>query len=650
MRFVGASLAFGLLASTLLRLRGWQGVILTTITTFTAIYVTYRAFYFPQASTILPLAPIGLASGIFCGWRASQLTGFEVKSFLTDVPLFSLIAGIVTGLLWTVAMWALHFLYLPGLIGNPAFTWDTVLLIMTANIITGLIGAYYLNRAGRIGLLAGSLLSFVALYVVVSWQFFDYSFTVPMMSPSFEVVYSEGTALIPATAQPIIFYNSDQLEQIFTLTLPFVIVIALGMNLPVLLSGWWNWIGESRTPKERGAWMTATLGYVMVMTALVSVLTLYSPQINRLWELSWSVWAFATFVMAMATLRWAKWGANGLIISGLILLVGGIAVDGVAMYQQALEGMQPGLLQPLTEGSITLRNSGIPSAITELHLWGVWSLFLAIFVWGAQRKALWGGIGLVTLVVAWLMAVFAIPLQGSVAIFATTNVALVYYVLQSKYDLMEVSRLNLPWRGDVQPATGGIPDTVVNLTDIPLPGAPATQIISNKEGKVYATPLPDALQTQAPSIDDLRHLDTVDFDHVPSPIHPNDMDTVAPPPVNPADLYTQFPRETEFINLDEEIEAGESRTNLTDIKINLDTSKLNTQPEPENAKSGLTDIKINLDTSALNTELETKEAKTEVAPEIKFKFDSSKLTDRNTIKFDEEDDTGDDRDGDDTKK
>lgn len=657
MRFAGTALAFSIVATTMLRLKTWQSVILTTVATFTSIYVIHGAWYQPDETTIIPVAVISLLIGIFAGWRAAQLSGFSFESRLLNGRIVPLIIGILAGLLWSVLVWQVNLSMWQNLLEGITFTWDTVLIHASVHIIVGFILAYLLNRMGRIGFTISAVVGFAVAYGMLAWQFFDYGYAVPMVSPAFEVIYSEGTPLLPVTNNPLIFHLDNRVENIFTLTLPFVLVIALAMTMPTVLSNWWSWIGKSRTAKERSAWMTITLVYLMALTAFISVLTLFSTGFDYLiWELSWSLWAFVTFILLMATFRWAKWGADGLIVSGLLLLVGSIAFDGVAMYQQAMLGHYPQLLSPVPQISNALQNVGLVVAINEYHVWGIWALVLALFIWGAQRKGLWGGIGLVTLVVAWFIVVFSSSMQGSVAILAATNVALLFYVLQSNYELMEVARLQLP--AFLQGASTGdiVPETVVGLPDIDLPPAPATQIISGAES--YNPPLaPDMMKTGSPSMDVLRHMETVDFSRVPGH-NPDDMETQAPIQINTEDLYTQFPRESEMAEFDSE-KSGDN--NLTDIKIKLDTSALNMETEIDPQSSGgtsgfkvnldtsalkpkaddppkessLTDIKINLDTSALKPN--TDETKTETTPEPKFKFDDNKPVDNNTVKFDSTD-------------
>ena len=654
MRFAGAALAFALVATTLLKLRGWQGLLLTIIATFTPIYATYSAYYYPQESTIVPVALIGLVLGIFCGWRAAQLTKFDFKNRLMTMRFVSPVIGITLGLVWTGVTWAVNFNLLERINDGNFFDWDVALYILAINIIIGMVISYWMNTVSRISFAVSAVASFIVAYIFLAWQFFDYSFSVPFVQPAFEVLFAEGTALLPITAQPIFNYDTENLNQIFTLTLPMVIVIALGMNMPELLSGWWQWIGTPRTPKERGAWLSFTLGYVMVLTALISILTLYSPEVNRVWELSWSFWAFVTFVLALATFRWAKWGAQGLLISGLLLLFGSVAFDIVTMYQQALNGTYPILLDSVPQLSALMEQVGIDVDISEYHFWAVWSLILAIFVWGAQRRLLWGGIGLVALVVGWLVLFVASSLQGSVAVFAATNIALVAYALQGKYDLMEVGRLHLPFglSTPLEPAPN-VPTTIVNH-DFPLAPVPATQILA---GMTSEETINDKMQTKLPSTEAAYD---IDYDEA---IDTNDLDTIAPININTEDLYTQFPRETEFAET--EILVDNPNTGgLTDIKINLDTSALNMETEliddddtrnletqvfnddkgsSDNMKTeviddkdkGLTDLKINLDTSALNTQPKTETPNESVTPKPIFKFDVSNVINKNTVKFDE---------------
>jgi hypothetical protein len=290
---------------------------------------------------------------------------------------------------------------------------------------------------------------FGAIYVLDSWQFFDYNIVLPLSQPEFAINYHDGVPLRPTTEQPIINYERDNLWDILHLTLPMYLVMALGLHFRELLQSWQNWIGKARTPKERGAWLSISLGYVMVVTALVSLLALFASGQNRLWELGWSAWAFFTFVFALAAFRWAKWGARGLLISGMILLPMAFAYDALIMYYKALEGVWPKFLEtiilqiPFTEQSIQA---------PQLFFWAMWSIILGILAWGALRRALWAGIGLVVMLIAWFVVAIFSPLMGSIYVFAITNLALIAYALSAKYGQMELERWPLASRPAVAAA------------------------------------------------------------------------------------------------------------------------------------------------------------------------------------------------------
>lgn len=590
MRFVGAGLAFALVVMPLLRLNGWQGVLLTIVAVFSPIYAIYAAYNFPQESTIVASSLISLLLGVFCGWRASQLAELEPNRLpIFQNNSFSIVLGLVLGLAWTSAVWGQYNLTFTQLADGVTFTWDNVLVFSALNVIFGLLATYWLMNISRVVFIVTSVSSFLAVAAVTGWMFFDYSFTVPLTEPAFTVTYYEGTALLPITLQPI--FNYDDLSQIFKLTLPFVLVIAIGVNMPQLLSGWWQWIGAEQSRKERGAWLYSVLVYVMVITALVSVLALFSPGINLLWELSWSVWAFVTFVFALAAFRWAKWGAQGLIYSGLLLIVGGVAYDGLSMYLDAMDGRFPTLMDSVPQIVEQLAQLGVNLPLTQLHFWGIWAVLVAVFVWGAQRRALWGGIGLATMLLAWFAVEITSPIQGSISVLAVTSVALVAYALQPQYALMETSRLKLPFLQAA--ASPDDPPPTVILPQRAVVGAPETEIIADVAN------VPDPLATEAADENTLRDLDTIPFER--RGVALEDMVTMSPQQLNTEDLMTQFPREVETAPLDGELNTvadGE----LNNFKVDLDTTNLNNDLDTvaDNNEGGLTDFKINLDTSSLN--------------------------------------------------
>ncbi|MEL6404099.1 MAG: protein kinase [Chloroflexota bacterium] len=619
MRFVGAGMALGLVASSLLKLRSWQGVLLTTLTTFTPIYATYRAYYFANESTIVPLAVLALGLGMFAGWRATKLTDFNPRRLeILERKFMPIIIGSALGFVWVALIWWQFARVYNQILMTETVSWDFALNLMGFSFVFGLLPIYWLTRTGRLAFALASVGSFVAVYIAYGWVFFDHSYSLLLTStiaPDF-ITYYDGTPLLPTTLQPI--FNYDDLSQIFKVTLPTIIVLAIGVNLPELLSGWWNWVGEPRQSAERGAWLTSTLLYVMILTGLVSLLALYSPGTNRLWELAWSGWAFVTFVFAIATHRRAKWGARALLYSGLLVIVGGFAFDMVMLYTQTSEGSTPILLSPMPQVGtwITALTSAI--ALTQLQFWSLWTVVLGVFVWGAQRRNLWGGIGIVAMLIGWYILFITVPMHASIAVFAITNVALVAFVLLDTYEEMETNRFQFSF-ATVTPTMPTSTDTQRDERDTYQPAAateivPDTPIASGND--ILATHVaptkeaePDPLDTSAMPVKkaqseesesaqyDLETMPPVDFDE--EVMQTRTMDDVA---------QQTKPQKGMGLKLDTSAlskpKSDETTTPETQgVSIRLDTSALSKpkQKEDEAPSSGETQgVSIKLDTSAIS--------------------------------------------------
>jgi serine/threonine protein kinase len=589
MRFAGAALVFALIAAQLLELKAWQAVVFTIAVSFMPIYATFHAYYFPDSFTILPIAAYMLIIGFFCGWRVSQLvpesgTTGKAKSEPGKARshFLPIIAAVAVGFLWAFALWRYGLTFYPLVLSGEGFAWDALLWLCLASVVIGTFFSYWLRQYRSLFLLV-ALFTFAGLYATQSWHFFDYSFVLPLSQPAFNVSIYEGTPLRPITEQPIIYYDRENLWDILHISLPMFVVMALGLHFRELLASWSNWIGSSRIPKDRGAWLSLTLIYVMVLTALISVLALFASGQNRLWELAWSGWAFITFIFALATFRWAKWGARGLLLSGIALMIGALAYDGMVMLREAQEGTWPKFLTTLP---IQIPFTDMSVAGSQLFFWAAWSLVLGILAWGALRRALWAGIGLIAMLIAWFVVAIASPVMGSIAVFAITNVALLCYALSAKYEQMELGR----WRLGAQTRT-------VTTGDSSVPVGMETQIFSS----------PDE-----------------------APVAPTElvvMEATHPKQIASSDMMTeQDPMNQDFELTTEQLDKRSART--IDIEMDtmpqiiIDEESLRTQPPPPATP------KISIDTSAIRTG-PAKE------PPI-LKLDLGDIRNQRTVRFSEE--------------
>jgi serine/threonine protein kinase len=580
MRFAGAALAFGVIGAQLLDLKAWQSLVFTVAVAFMPIIVTFHAYYFPDTFTILPIAVYMLLIGVFCGWRVSQLvpdapiTDEKPKRRISVKPdILMILLAAAAGLLWAASLWGFSLSYYEPVLLGEGFAWDIVLWLSIASVAIGTAFSYWLKQYRYVFVLV-ALIVFVGLYALHSWRFFDYSFVLPLSQPSFNVSIYEGTPLRPVTDQPIINYDREGLWDILHVSLPMFVVMALGLHFREVLASWSNWIGKPRTPKERGAWLSLSLIYVMVITTLVSLLALFASGQNRLWELAWSGWAFMTFVFALATFHWAKWGARGLLFSGIFLLVGALAYDGMVMYREAQAATWPVFLSVIP---IQIPFTDIVINAPQLFFWGAWAVVLGIFVWGALRRELWAGIGLIVMLVAWFVVAVASPVMGSIAVFAITNVALICYALSAKYELMETNRWRLASQTVVEtsPSTSspvGMETQLISPTDeAPVP---PTQLIV-MEDEQAKQPSTSEMLTEKDPLSHGYELETEEQNNSMATTIAIDIDmsTAAQIVIDEDMLRTQLPPPQ--VDLNTQLPPSDAP------KISIDTSTLRSKPAPK---------------------------------------------------------------------
>ncbi len=417
MRFVGAALALGLVLPTLLELRGIAGVAFTTLYAYAALHLAHRAYYHFDETSVLPLTLLAILSGTFIGWRASRISGVEPRIRLTQRAQW-LLAGII-GLGVSSATWGFFLQGVRATQQEPFLTWDAVLLLFLLVLVASVIASYYFKGRSRLLFLGVGLITFGGFYILAS--------PTPISS------------LAPTMVQPTPVLYYDDPNQVYTIALPLLFVVALGTQMQPLLLGWWERIGKPRTPKERGGWLTGMLLYTLVLTGLASVLALFSLKESLPWALGWSLWGFLTFVFALATLRWARWGVHGLLAMGALAVVGGFLFDALHIWNAIRTGSTPALWQ-FVPVQFSFFGLDVAWGVQPQVFWALWSIVVGGFVWGAQRRMLWGGLGILGMVVGWYLVAILTPIYGSMAVFMFTHYALLAYVLQPKYALMEANR------------------------------------------------------------------------------------------------------------------------------------------------------------------------------------------------------------------
>ncbi|MCU0514872.1 MAG: protein kinase, partial [Anaerolineae bacterium] len=370
MRLAGFALAAGFVLSPLLRLPAPAAVLLTTALAFLPVFALYRNFYFGQYFSVTPLAPIGLLFGVLVGWRTRQQAR---PGALLALPLPGGVRHALSaagGLLWATGTWALFALLFSRFLEGGALTWDGVLALFLLNTSVGALVAYFVSGPRLLTFVLAGLAAGLAYELTAGWwlytapalpglldrlQFFLASggwqlYTSAYVPPAvfgWPVSLVAGVPFAPLPGTPIFYLDPPQLRlnMVFTVGVPLLLTIALGANFMGLVRGWLAFIGRPLLLKERPAWLSALLVLTLFVTALMSVLALFSLHVSVPWALGWSLWAFWMFVMALATWRFARWGGRGLAAGAVLLLVGGFLADALDIVAALNAGLLPGLAQ-----------------------------------------------------------------------------------------------------------------------------------------------------------------------------------------------------------------------------------------------------------------------------------------------------------------
>lgn len=432
LRLAGILFALPFTASALLNFRGATSVALLSLTVFGGIYGAAAASdlhrgQLPFTIAIIPL--LGLLYGAFLGWHIIRKNPATTPLMETlNVPqLVKNAISVGAGLVWGSVIWLFNSLIADQLnthlnpdspiLSTPwLLTWDGALLGFFGALVFGIFIIYWQPLQNRILSLVSALLAFAVGYFALA-----------------ETLLPVGTPFVPQTVEAIMYYD-DPLH-FLTFILPMAITTAIGAYGSILLQDWWHFIDKPIEAHRRGEWLATMLGYILVMSALVSLLSLFSLEINVVWALFWSVWGFATFVCALATWRWARWGANGLIGSAVIMFVGSVVLD----VWNTIDNTTAETVAPLLQ-DVMLFDS---IAISALVIWSIWGGVQLFFAWGVYRNRLWGGIGTLALLLMWFFVASVPIIQGSTTIFALTNIVLLAYALRPAYGEMEPSRFSL---------------------------------------------------------------------------------------------------------------------------------------------------------------------------------------------------------------
>ncbi len=433
MRFGALGLVFGILLSSLLHLRGWQGFLLTAASVYATLYLTHynycQQFFICVADngsaiapmSLTPIAGVGLLCGAFIAWYGRRSTPSDDSAetiFPTTWPAWAqtLMSGLI-GFGVSLGIWRLHEViarqqmdavraYHAALdasgnaLGVWVLGWDAVSILFILGLVVGLVVASLFRGRNRWAVLSVAAASYIAFWVTVGPA---------AQSPFIVPQYQQAFALLAYTDP----------SQVFSVGIPFALAIALGAHAQSIVGDLLESIG--RPPHkviERSGLLSVMLVYTLFISAVIGVMSLFSLHSDWRWALLWVLWGFVTFYMGLATWRWRLWGARGLLAMGVLLILGGFAAN---FYQFSLD-FRAGKLPPLLyDPNIRL-------------LWGAWAVATGVAVWGAMRRLLWGGIGLMALALAWVLLALFSGLPDFIAVFTVTNVALLAYALRADWE------------------------------------------------------------------------------------------------------------------------------------------------------------------------------------------------------------------------
>ncbi len=706
MRLGGAGLALGLVVSALIRLKSWQAILLTTFMGFLPIASVYRIFYYSQYSTIVLTAPIGVVIGAGIGWwlRRQNQPPSGVVPLIQNLnrPMRVALSG-AAGFVGAVALWLFYLWVFQGFLQRQYLTWDGVLALFMLSLLIGLAAGYWLKKTT----LPAFVLTFVASCLAFEWSISRSFYNPPFYALdllSWRVPEFNGVPFAPRPGASILYFDPEQVRAsaILTIALPMMLVIALGANMRDLLAGWWRFVGAPQTEKERGAWLTGVLIYVLIATAAISILALFSMHVNVAWAALWSAIGFAIFVFALAAWRWALWGARGLLAGAGVVLAGGFLFDVYDMLLALDAGKIPPLFQmwsiPLHPGgnsslmamlntapalwlawaiilvfsirAVTQRRRwgfvSLPIAVAILavalvllwnpastqpeaavgsssfvlatiittpsivfysqatFLWGLWAVLLGICTWGAYRRLMWGGIGLIGLLLGWLAMVLFAGIPGSMAVLAATHVALLAYALRPDWAQMEAGRWQM-----ATAASASQPEARETL-EMPIADMMTRPIqYPDQETRSALSFDPALLETRFDFIENLPGAKHVPTEKLPAAAQKT-LPSVQPTALEPLNLDTA-PVRPPTVKLDmRDMEAPERAATEIDIAsqiadqlpkpviapMQLDAGQLQTPPNTEAPKKPLPQIRVNTD--RMRTDANAPKTSAPAKPSIKL--------------------------------
>jgi len=561
MRMSGLGLAFGLIVSTVFNLKSWQSVIVSTVVIFLPIFAAYynqctQIFIcFADANfnlvegvtnfSISPVAFVGALFGILLGLFIPRPAPIPDAP---PAPLFGLtkFGGLAVFLLAGIGLTGVAY---AGVLNQAQTSWDNVTLLFAIPTLVSAMAFIVLDLPQRVIYGVLSVLGFGVMMLMVQDTIASSSLLIaPQM---------ERTDYIDA------LFTYDLFWQAFTVIFPSSLLIAFGAFAGGILTDLREMIGDPYEVKDRNAWLTGILLYVMIIGALITVLAPFSLHTGILWAIGWTVVGALTFVCGLAAWQWKRWGANGLIVLSLVILIGAFIADYRTLIYVA---------------------TNYTSIFTPQSLvtWGVWAIVTGGLTIGVMRRKLWGAFGLIVMIVLWfVISLFLNDIGDTLTGLAILHVPLVIYALRQDWHLFEGGKRKAKAKQD-------------ESAPVSEPASPPSAVPVSDMDTHHVEPL-------TPSV-------TASDSEIATEVE------VANPILNPLEMDTEFDPQSSIMTESEEVEEdtlnlptelnpnppmSETQADDTEVvkpKLTMDTSKLKSDDQTETVKP-----KLKIDTSLMKS-------------------------------------------------
>jgi len=514
MRMGGLGLAFGLIASTVFNLKSWKAMILSSVVIFLSIFAAYynnctqlficfadNNFNMVEgvsSFSIAPVAFIGALFGILFGLLIPQPK--PVKD-APPTPPFALtkFGGLVIFLLAGLGVTALAYSLI---LGQAQVTWDNIIGLFAIPTLVSAVAFVVLDLRQRVLYAILSIVGFGVMMVLVQNTLTSIE---PLIAPQTGADYIDA------------LFSYDLYWQVFTVGFPVALIISFGAFARGIFRDLRQFIGEPIEVKERNAWLTGILLYVMTISALMTLFAPFSAHESIPWAVAWTLIGAGTFTCAYATWQWKRWGAIGLLIFGAIFIIGGFIADYRTLVY--LAGIYTSLFT--TQSLVT---------------WGTWAIVTGVLTIGVMRRKLWGAFGLIAMIVLWfIISLFLNTLGDSLTGLAILHLPLVAYALRHDWHLFESGKRKAKAKHDDAtptdepahpPLSVPVPDTNLDTDDLIPAQTPMadTELVTEVDSDNLALD-PDEMETE---LDPQRALsarlkgdgDDVDIPDLPTELSP----------------------------------------------------------------------------------------------------------------------------------